>query len=124
MCNVSQTQQKRLCWFGTDLTLSGKQVCILQNSEEDVQHLDVSSVSAAGASALQQLVEDARLFQRSEAGYVLCDNRDILAVIHLVFIFVAVRKCTQEGVVLIGGEEIPEERLRSEFTEIKLLFLF
>lgn len=65
---------------------------------------------------LQQLVEDAGLFERSEVGDVLRDDRDVLAVIRLVaFVFVAVGQRTQEGVVLICGEVIPEERRRSGF---------
>lgn len=71
-------------------------------------------VLAAGASVLQQLVEDAGLLQRSEVGDILCDNRDVLAVIHLAaFVLVAVGQRAQEGVVLIRGEVIPEERSRS-----------
>lgn len=73
-----------------------------------------SLVLTAGASVLQQLVEDAGLLQRSEVGDVLCDNRDVLAVIHFVtFVFVAVGQRAEEGVVLIRGEVIPEERSRS-----------
>lgn len=42
------------------------------------------SALAAGTSVLQQLVEDAGLFQRPEVGDVLRDNGDALAAICLV----------------------------------------
>lgn len=70
---------------------------------------------SAGASVLQQLVEDAGLFERSEVWDVLCDNWDVFSLISLVaFIVVAVRQRAQEAVVLVRGEVISEERWRSE----------
>lgn len=69
------------------------------------------SVLAAGTSVLQQLIEDTGLFQRPEVGDVLRDNGNALAAICLVAsTVVAVGQRTQQGVVLVSGKVIPEER--------------
>lgn len=65
-------------------------------------------VLAAGSSVLQQLLQDAGLLQCSEVGNVLGNNWEVLAVVCPVAFTVAVCQRTQEGVVLIGGEVIPE----------------
>lgn len=71
-------------------------------------------VLAAGTPAPQQLVQDAGLFQDSEVGDVLADDGDVLALRLLAFVVVAVAQRAQQGVVLVCGEVIPEERSGSE----------
>lgn len=70
-----------------------------------------SVVLAAASSLLQQLLEDAGLFQRSQVRDVLRDDRDLFATMLLVAVaFLAVRERAQESVVLVRGEVIPAER--------------
>lgn len=53
--------------------------------------LQPSVILVAGASVLQQPVEDAGLFQSSEVGNVLCNNRNIRTVIRFIaFVFITV----------------------------------